>query len=76
MACRVGITTRPLLRRLEWFGKHPNMTNWQVSGPYYTRESAQRDEDFLVETLGCEGHHGGDEPDNPDVFWWLYMFNH
>ena len=72
MACRVGITTRPDQRKIEWQRKHPSLRKWRLRGPYRTKASAQAEEDRLAKRLGCVAHHGGGRRKRAD--WYVYYF--
>ena len=76
MACRVGITTDLARRRREHESDFKNVRNWESSGPYANRETAQAKEDQLKRERGCEGHGGGDDPDDPNAKWSAYYFQH
>ena len=73
MPCRAGITTRPTERKKEWLQYYPQMTNWQLVGPFPTRGEAQRWEDNQMD---CMRAGGGSHPDVPGVLWWGYRFNY
>lgn len=76
MACRIGITTDLVARQEYWESKCECFKNWQVSGPFESREHAQQAETALANTHGCEAHYGGNEPDDPNAKWFLYFFEH
>ena len=73
MPCRVGITTRPQERKEEWAAKVVGMRNWQLAGPYRTREEAQAAENFLAKQYGCDASGGGREASRP---WHIYRFDY
>ena len=72
MSCRAGITTRPKDRKMEWKQDYPNMRNWQVFGPFSTREKAQEWEDRQP----CVKHPGGNDPDTRGAEWYGYRFDY
>jgi hypothetical protein len=73
MSCRAGITTRPEERKKEWLIEYPSMRNWQVFGPFASREMAQSWENSQY---GCDKSHGGNEPDDRNAKWFGYRFNY
>jgi hypothetical protein len=72
MPCRAGITTKPEERRREWEQEEPTMRNWELSGPFSSRQAAQEWEDEQP----CIKHGGGNEPDARGVQWWGYRFDY
>ena len=73
MPCRVGITTDPKRRKQEWEEKVYGLSNWELSGPYSSREAAQNEENKLKAKYNCEGAPGEKDADDD---WHVYMFNY
>ncbi|MBD3249456.1 hypothetical protein GF336_05405 [Candidatus Woesearchaeota archaeon] len=76
MPCRVGMTTDLDARKKYWETVYNKIWNWTVSGPYATREEAQKQETFLALLHKCESGPGGDDPDNPLDDWYVYRFQY
>ena len=77
MACRVGMTTNLADRERYWRSVHRNLTGWQVlSGPHYSREDAQAEEDRLAKQYGCIASGGGADPSDPYAKWYVYGFDY
>ena len=72
MPCRAGITTRPSERKKEWERSEPTMRNWQLFGPFSSRQAAQQWENQQP----CIRHGGGNEPDTPGAQWYGYRFDY
>jgi hypothetical protein len=71
MPRKAGITTRPRERRLEWMRQYPVMHNWQLLGPFVSRDQA-----LAWETLqhDCERSGADAEADVEGARWWGYRF--
>jgi len=77
MACRIGMTTNPDLRKAYWANEHPTLTDWRIlAGPYNSKATAQDQETALALIHGCESSPGGDDPDSPGSLWYVYRFNY
>ncbi len=72
MSCRAGITTRPQERRAAWMREYPTLYNWQLFGPFVSRQQAQAWED-LQRT--CVRSGAGAEPDAAGAKSWGYRFD-
>ena len=72
----MGITTDLARRKKEHENDFKNVTNWEPFGPYASRKDAQAKEDALKKERGCEGHGGGNDPDDPNAKWSAYYFKH
>lgn len=73
MPCRVGISTRPEQRKIEWEREVIGMTNWKTIGKYSTKKEAQEHENRYARKTGCQASHGG--PDTPGT-WYVYRFDY
>ena len=78
MPCRVGTTTDPEERKEYWESQVEGFkdSTWDEYGPYSSREDAQSKENELIQAYGCEGHHGGDNPDDENKNWYAYRFDY
>lgn len=76
MGCRVGISTNPEARKAFWKTQYKNFRDWQIVSNGLTREQAQTMETDLANKYACEAWHGGNEPNNPNLTWSVYAFNH
>lgn len=74
MACRVGITMNPDLRKREWQRLYPNLRNWAVLGTYDSKPEAQAREDAEANRLGCAAAPGGNGPKS--AIWHVYRFEY
>ena len=73
MPCRAGITMRPQERRVEWLRECPTMYNWEVFGPFESREGAQawKDQQRRRARSGA-----GAEVGVAGARWWGYHFGY
>ena len=72
MGCRAGITTRPEVRKREGELVYPDMSNWQLFGPFSNRTAAQVWED---DQEPCDRHDGGKDPASLTAKWHGYRFD-
>ena len=74
MPCRVGITM-DLDRRLdEWSRQLQGMGGIQKWGPFKTKTAAQKRENEIAKSHGCNYHPGGGGPE--DANWYVYHFDY
>ena len=81
MPCRVGITTNPQQRRVQWEGRVVGLKNWRTHGSHLSKEDAQDEEDRLVYDCNsngsrgtCHGRAGGGDPKGQG--WTVYSFDY
>lgn len=73
MSRRVGITTRPNERRVEWIREFPTLRDWMHFGPFVSLEQALAWESLQRD---CVRSGSGGEPDTAGARWWGYRFDH
>ena len=71
MPCRVGITTRPNERRLEWEREVVGLSDWKILETYFSKQAAQDHEDRVAASHGCHASHGGADVGG---LWYVYHF--
>jgi hypothetical protein len=71
--CRAGITTRPHERRVERLRNYPTMHNWEVFGPFDSREEAEAWEE---QQRRCGWSGPDEEVDVTGAKWWGYHFDY
>lgn len=54
MPCKVGITTTPVNKTLEWKIKYPELTNWKILGNELSYFDAKSLVEFYATQFGCE----------------------
>ena len=69
--CRVGITTNPEGRKLDWQRQHPSLDHLEILETYDTQQEAQVAETMAVAQCGCESAPGGRDAPGP---WYVYRF--
>ena len=75
LGCRVGITTNPPRRRMEWFYEYPTtMRNWEVLAVCTSKAKAQEYETEYARIHGCDASPGGPGPNTAD--WHVYHFEY
>ena len=74
MACRVGITTDPGRRKIEWEGRYPSLRSWRILSTHDSKNAAQQRETQEARKKGCIAHHGGDGPEYAK--WYVYYFEY
>lgn len=74
MACRVGITTDPEVRRTAWEREHPSLYDWRIEGTFPTKSQAQAVETQIAAQRGCVAHPGGGG--NEHDTWYVYSFQY
>ena len=72
--CRVGITTDPDRRKMEWEEKYPNLRNWKILSKHNSRSSAQSAEESKARGHGCKSHPRGGGPEMST--WYVYHFEY
>lgn len=73
MPCRVGITTNPDERKIQWQSKVVGFKNWRIIKKFRTQEEAQDYEKWYAEKYNCHAHAGG--PHSPGI-WSVYRFDY
>ncbi len=73
MPCRVGITTDPQKRKLQWERRVVGLTNWKLLGKYHGKENARQKGAEYAATAGCNAHSGGPDIRGP---WYVYRFDY
>lgn len=73
MACRIGITTDPDRRELDWKREYPNLRNWKNLEWHKTKSAAQQAETRLARQHGCVSAPGGNDADGD---WCVYKFDY
>ena len=69
---RAGITTDLVGRKGYWKSQYAILANWEVKGPFPTRQAAQ---DWENKQYGCERSPGGAYSQNPNDLWYGYRFD-
>lgn len=73
MPCRVGITTNPSARKIDWQSKVVGFKNWRLLAACSSRKAAQKYEDWYAERYRCQAFPGGaDAPGR----WYVYRFDY
>lgn len=74
MPCKVGITTSPVHKTLEWKIKYPEFTNWKILGNELSYMDAKTLVEYYASQFGCEASGINELKDNPIVPWYVYYF--
>jgi hypothetical protein len=63
---------RPQERRLECLRIYPTMRNWEIFGPFDSREDGEA---WEGQQLCCEWSRADPDPKTPGAKWWGYHFD-
>jgi hypothetical protein len=74
MPCKVGITTTPVNKTLEWKIKYPELTNWKILGNELSYFDAKSLVEFYATQFGCEASGVNETKEDPVVPWYVYYF--
>lgn len=76
MPCKVGITTSPVNRNVEWKLKFPEFTNWKILGNDLSYLEAKRLVEYYASQFGCEAFGVNEKVEHPILSWYVYYFEY
>jgi hypothetical protein len=74
MPCKVGITTAPIEKTLEWRVKYPGFANWRILGCHRTRNEAQLLVESFASNFQCDAFGLNEKPIKAMLSWYVYYF--
>jgi hypothetical protein len=74
MPCKVGITTSPVKKTVEWKVRYPEFTNWRILGNDLTYPEAKRLVEYYAMQFGCEAFGLNENNEDPILSWYVYYF--
>ena len=74
MPCKVGITTAPIVKTLEWKVKYPEFANWRILGCYMNRNEAKHLVKSFASNLNCDAFGLNEKSVKVLPSWYVYYF--
>ena len=74
MSCKVGITTSPVYKTLEWKIKYPEFANWKILGNKMSYLEAKSLVEYYASQFGCVASGIHEAKENQIVPWYVYYF--